>query len=238
MVRVSKVILAKIILALPIVAGVLGSATAAYATPDMALTLRAGTPGVGLDYDISIVNRVSARIGYSGFTYNRSVDETDASYDGKFKMSQLFGVFDWYVFNGGFRISAGAVNSRTIVDLTGRPTGNGTYTIGDHDYPASDIAAVQGRIKIGEGLSPYVGIGWGNPVDKQDRWTFMFDLGAIHAGEPKVDSLTATCSAAIRNTPTCAQIQNDVQVEINDFKDDTSKYSWYPVISFGLAYRF
>lgn len=220
------------------VVGVFGFATAVRAAPDMAVALRAGTPGFGLDYDIGIINRVSARIGYSGFTYKRTVEETDASYDGKLKMSQLFGVFDWYVFNGGFRVSLGAVNSKTTVDLTGKPTGNNTYTIGDHDYPASSIASVQGRVKIGEGLSPYVGIGWGNPVDKPNRWTFMFDLGAIHAGTPKVESLTATCAAAIKNTPTCAQIQNDVQVEIQDFKNSTSSYSWYPVVSLGLALRF
>jgi hypothetical protein len=212
----------------------LGASTA-EARPDMALALRAGTPGFGVDYDVNLFSRVNARVGYSTFSYSTTVEETDATYDGKLKMKQAFGLLDWFVFNGGFRISVGGVGSKTTVDLTGKPT-SGFYDIGNNSYPASSIASVDGKMTIGDGISPYVGIGWGNPVDKAGRWTFMFDLGAINAGSPNV-TLGAKCASTI-TTAQCNAIQRDVQLEIADLKDQTSVTEWYPVISFGLAVRF
>jgi hypothetical protein len=215
----------------------------AEARPAMALAIRAGTPGAGLDYDINLFSRVNARVGYSGMSISPSFEITDdkddpqsnsVDYDIKLKMSQAFGLIDLYVFNGGFRISLGGVGSKTTIDTVGKPT-NGSYDLGNGSYPAGSITSVNGKIKIGDGISPYVGIGWGNPLNLTRHWTFMFDLGAIHAGAPEV-SLTATCSATT-STAQCNAIQRDAQVEIRDLKDDLDN-EWYPVISFGVAYRF
>jgi hypothetical protein len=212
-----------------------GCVLSAQAKPDMAVALRAGTPGFGLDYDINLFSRVNARIGYSLFNYSPTIEDTEVTYDAKLKMNQAFGLLDWFPFNGGFRVSLGGVGSKTTIDVKGKPT-DGFYDIGNGSYPANSIESVNGKLQIGDGISPYVGIGWGNPVDKAGRVTFMFDLGAIKAGTPKV-TLSAECARTI-STAQCTAIKRDVEVEKAELESDVSSTEWYPVISFGLAIRF
>jgi hypothetical protein len=46
----------------------------------MAVAVRAGTAGIGLDYDIALGQYFSARIGYSGLDHSHSVDTSDVDY--------------------------------------------------------------------------------------------------------------------------------------------------------------
>jgi hypothetical protein len=72
---------------------------ASAATPGMAVALRPGTTGIGLDYHIALGHRFSARLGYSGFNYGHSVNTSDVDYNSTLKLSMLSGFVDWYVFN-------------------------------------------------------------------------------------------------------------------------------------------
>ena len=42
------------------------------------------------------------------------------------------------------------------IDITGTPSSNGTYSVGNNVYNASDIGTSQGEIKIGNLVAPYV----------------------------------------------------------------------------------
>ncbi|MGH8142861.1 MAG: hypothetical protein ACREU2_10145 [Steroidobacteraceae bacterium] len=72
---------------------------AGAATPTWRLALRPGTTRIGLDYDIALGHRFSARIGYGGFTYGYSVNTPDVDYNGTLKLSILSGLVNRYVFN-------------------------------------------------------------------------------------------------------------------------------------------
>jgi hypothetical protein len=207
-------------------------------TPSMAVDLRAGTTGIGLDYDIAMGERFSARIGYSGFDYNRSVDSSDLTYDGRFKLSMASGLVDWYVFDGGFRLSAGVVGNSTKVDVTGQPAAGGTYTINGNTYTSSQVGTLTGQLKFGLAVSPYVGLGWGNPVGTSHHWHFLVDVGAIYGGTPRV-SLVGSCGpAAPSGSPICAQLQSDVAAEEDKLESNVTLVKWYPVLNLGVAYRF
>ncbi len=126
----------------------------------------------------------------------------------------------------------------TKLDVTGQPAGNGVYTINGNSYTASDVGSISGRLKIGSSVSPYVGLGWGNPVGANGHWHFLADIGAIYGGTPNV-SLTATCgTAAPPGSAECRQLQGDVQTEKAKLQSDVTIIKWYPVVDLGLAYRF
>ena len=214
----------------------IGGALSNSAMADVAAAVRAGSFGYGADFDVGLTKSITLRLGYNTFSYNDTVDDTDVTYDGKLKIGAASAIFDWHVFSGGFRLSAGAVQKGPKIDVTGVPAANSTYELNGTTYTAAQIGSLKGTIKIGDSVAPYVGIGWGNTVDKEDRVTFLLDIGAIHTGTVKAD-LTVTCNPSVP-TVTCNQIRNDVNAEKADLEDQVSGYEWYPVITLGLAVRF
>ncbi len=214
------------------------ASTAGADTPAMALDVRVGTTGIGVDYDLALGQSFSARIGYSGFDYSHSVNSSDVGYDGKLKLSMLSGLFDWYAFNGGFHLTAGVVGNDTQLDVTGKPLAGGGYSINNTFYSSGEVGSLTGQMKFGYTASPYVGLGWGNPVGMGQHLHFLVDIGAIYGGTPNV-SLSAACgSAAPAGTPVCTQLQSDVQAERLKLQNDVTLIKWYPVLNLGLAYRF
>ena len=207
----------------------------AMADVNFATAMRVGSFGYGADFDVGLTKSVNVRLGYNTFSLSRTINDTDVTYDGKFKIGAASAILDWHIFNGGFRLSAGAVQKGPKVDVVGKPAASGTFEFNGNTYQASDIGSANGTIKMGDSTAPYVGIGWGNTVDKEDRITFLLDLGAIHTGSPKVD-LNFTCTSVIPGT--CSTFSQDIAAEKADLEKKAKNYEWYPVINLGLAVRF
>jgi hypothetical protein len=114
------------------------------------------------------------------------------------------------------------------VSATGQPTASGTFTLDGITYTAAQVGSLNGDLKFPD-VGPYAGIGWGTPAG--GGLNFLFDLGAV-IGTPTV-SLRATGAAA---NPALAA---DLQAQQDRTQRDVDKYAKvYPVVSFGLAYRF
>ncbi|HEY8538085.1 MAG TPA: hypothetical protein VIL28_04400 [Steroidobacteraceae bacterium] len=209
----------------------------AAVSADVGASLRAGTLGVGAELNVGLTETLNLRVGYSLFDYDDTIEETDLRYDGELKLRNATALLDWHMFGGGFRVSFGAVGASTEIDVVGTPTG-GFYDIGDETFAADEVGSLRGKIKMGNDVAPYVGIGWGNPVDKDGRITFLFDLGAVYTGSPDVN-LTAQCGPALAGDPTrCAVLQQEVRREADELADESTSYEWWPVVSIGLAVRF
>lgn len=213
-------------------------ATADDVDPDInaAIGLRAGTVGTGLEFDVG--NRdFAGRFGYSFLNYDYTLDDTDIRYDTKLKINNASALFDWYVAKGGFHLSLGGMGGGVKLGTTGRPSG-GSYELNGHIYPSSQVGSITGRIKFGNSFAPYLGLGWGNPVGTSGRVRFLFDVGAIYGGTPSV-SLNVTCGpAAPQGSSACTRLKQDALVEERDLRDDVGLVKWYPVINFGVSYRF
>lgn len=210
------------------------------ALADMAVAVRAGSFGYGADFDVGMTKTLNLRLGYNTFTYSRTVDDTEVTYDGKLKIGAASALLDWHVFDGGFRLSLGAVQKGPKVDVTGKPAVNGKFVIDGVTYDAAQIGNATGTIKMGDSVAPYIGIGWGNTVDASDRVTFLLDIGAISTGAPKAD-LNFTCNtvaASLSGDPTCSQFNARIAAEKADLEESAKDYKWYPVVSLGLAVRF
>lgn len=202
---------------------------------DNAVALRVGTPGVGAELDFGLAPSWVARIGYAAFSYSGTVNDTDATYHGKLKLSHASALLDWYPGAHALRLTAGAVGTGTKVDIVGVPAA-GTYTIGDQTYSTSEVGSVTGQFKVGSGVAPYLGLGFGNPVGGGHHLTALFDIGVIFTGTPKI-ALQANC-AATAPAQVCAEAQQSVQDEITKLHDKADELKFWPVLNLGLAYRF
>ncbi len=146
---------------------------------------------------------------------------------------------DWHPFAGGFRLSIGAIAAGPKIELNGTPNSGQTVEINGRDYNAAELGSLRGEIETGNSVAPYVGLGWGNYAGKNNRVTFLVDIGAMYGGDPDV-TLTAVCGPQANTTVPggCARLQNDVDTESRELRDEVTSVKWYPVINIGIGIRF
>lgn len=214
-----------------LVAALAVAAGAAHA--EQGVGLRVGTLGYGGDFGWHIAPGLNARLGYSTYSHNTSITNTDVHYDGKLKLSNAPLLFDFSPI-GPFHFTAGIIGNANKIDITGTPASNGTFTFNGQTFTSSQVGSVSGRLKLGNSVAPYLGIGWGNVAGAGVN--FYADLGVAYMGSPKA-SLSATCGSGV-SASTCAQIQSDVEAEQRALEDKVKKYKYYPVIGIGLTIGF
>jgi hypothetical protein len=201
---------------------VLGAVLAAAAASAQAggVGLRAGTTGVGADYGFDIAPTLGGRLGISGMNFNTHVDTSDVRYDAKAKVLTGSLLLDWSPL-GPFRISGGFMPNNNKVDLTGQPSGGGTFPAG---------SSLTGQVKPDKSFAPYLGVGYGNVWTKGVN--FYFDLGVMFQGSPQV-TLSLDCGSA--NPAQCATAQSRLEEERQRVQDKVDKYKYYPVANIGLT---
>ncbi|HKQ25030.1 MAG TPA: hypothetical protein VJT81_11375 [Burkholderiales bacterium] len=204
----------------------------AAAWADVGVLLKAGTLGAGLDVSKGISESLGLRLQANALSYDKDFTESDVDYHADVELKSAGLLLDWHPFSGVFRISAGAFWNGNEAIATGRPTG-GTYVINGTPYPAAQVGSLNGQIDF-ESVAPYIGIGFASAPKAGRGMTFSFDLGVLYQGEPNV-ALTAVCGVP---GPTCTQLQNDVAAEQAALQEDLSDQKFYPVVSFGIGYRF
>ncbi len=221
--------------ALAIVSLILPGVSAA--APPMALALRAGTPGVGLDLDFGLSPEWGVRVGYSVFDLDHSIATSDVHYNGRLKLGMATALLDWYPFRGMFHLTAGVVDDRTRLDVVGRPS-QGAYTLNGNTYTSAQVGSLVGRARFAQSVAPYLGVGWGNPTALDGHVHFLFDIGAVYGGAVQV-ALAAQCGpAAPAGSAACMSAQSDVAAERLKLQHKLNVVHWYPMVSLGVAVRF
>ena len=198
----------------------------------LGISTRLGTLGIGVDVAKSITPQVGGRLGFNFGKLDFSRTDSGISYDSQLNLSsvQLFG--DYYPSSSsGFRITGGLVAQNNKFSVTSKPNSNGSYTIDNTQYQASDVGSLTGEYKYGNSIAPYVGIGIGKSTN--DGFGFNADLGVMFTGAPKV---TLNASNQTFNNDAIARTRLDNQVRQTE--NDLKGFNVYPVISVGLSYGF
>ena len=192
-------------------------------TGRFALSGKAGTLGVGPELTTKLATDINVRVGFNTFDFDdEEIDDVD--YDLGIDLSSVSALVDWHIFDDPFRISGGFISMHNEIDLDARL--NKSVEIGNTIYSPAQIGTLNGSLDI-DGLSPYVGIGWGNPFAGKRRWGFTLDLGLAFTDSPDV-KLSSTGIVTLA----------DLEKERRDIEDDFDSIRCYPVISLGLFFRF
>ena len=208
--------------------GVLISSSALAA--DVAVTGKIGTLGLGGGVTKNIVPQINGRLSINWFSYNYSTTASDVAYNFKLKLLTVGALADWHPGDSGFRVTGGIYFNNNQISGTARLVAGTTVNIGGIDHPVSDLGVLTAGIDFNT-LAPYIGIGWGNPLRQDSRWTFAFDLGLLYQGSPKVN-LTATNPGAL------AALDTDLVTEEANVSQALRSFKYYPVISLGISYNF
>jgi hypothetical protein len=194
------------------------------------------TLGAGIELTKSVVPHLNARIGanFLNVDIGRKIKDVDyTSTVNLLNVSALGDIYPWK--NGGFHITAGVIYSDNTLDGIGKPQGN-TFKIGNTVYQASDVGIVKLRAAYPRNFSPYIGLGWGNPVGFNKRLSVNINAGVVFTGSPQAEFTVVpnpSLPSQIQD-----QIRSDVQKEQNKIQDALNDFSIYPVISVSISYQF
>ncbi len=223
---------------LPILVSIACFAT--FAEAQTSVGGRAGTTGLGLEVGFGWSEQVDARLVASGFDYDDDFSSSRVRYDGEAELRFLSALIDWHPGGSGFRFSAGLVWNDSTIRGSARVRDiieDQAPEILDLGFTIpGDLGTVNAEAR-GDDLAPYVGIGWGK-VAGRTGLGFSFDLGAFVFGDPEVD-LTLDTPLPVDAIPNGrALIDEALASERAELEEELEDYDVYPVVSFGVFYRF
>lgn len=196
---------------------------------DVAIGVKASTLGISGELVTNIIPAMlNARLQVNGFNYNATVNGTDFTTDASLKLFSAGAIADYYPFAGKFRLSAGMYYNANKITVVGVPTAAGTFTFNGTTYTSASIGSVNSTIDFNK-VAPYVGLGWGDSVSDGSPFGVSFELGALYQGTPKTTLTTSN---------TVAGLAADIEAERVKLQNDLNSFKFYPVISFGLNYKF
>ena len=204
------------------------------ALAEQAIKVSATTLGYSVNYVHPVTETINVRVGVNSFNHIDELEERYLKYNGDFDFHSYQGIFDWHPNQSMFYLSGGVVYNKNQVTVTATPK-NGTYTINGHDYTINDVGSLSGPLSF-DRLSPYVGVGLGNPIRGSKNWSFSAEAGVMVEGIPNT-TLSVRCGPGLL-TGDCSQLQGDVEIEKKYLKNIVEDYKLYPVVSLGISYRF
>lgn len=201
-----------------------------------AVKVSATTLGYSINYVQPLTQNLNVRLGVNSFNHERDLEERYLKYNGDFDFKSYQSILEWHPNpnQNWFYLSGGLVYNQNSVTVHAIPK-NGTYTINGKDYTIQDVGSLSGKLSF-DRASPYFGVGVGNAIRGTKNWTFSAELGVMVEGVPDT-TLSVRCGPGLL-TGNCAQLQGDVQIEKKYLKNYFEDYKYYPVLGFGIAYRF
>ena len=194
----------------------------------LAVTGKVGTLGVGGELTTRVVSNINARVGINVLEAEFDYEVDDVDYDVGIDLLSYTAMLDWHIFDDPFRISGGVIWNNNEYDLDARPSH--AVEIGGVWYSPAQVGTLKGEVDYDE-VAPYVGIGWGNALDRNKRWGITCDVGVMFMQSPDV-SLSANGTLAADPA-----FRAGLKREKDDIEDELD-LRLYPVISIGLFFRF
>jgi hypothetical protein len=207
---------------------------------EVALAGKVGTLGAGAELTAGLSRQVNFRLGANAFSYSDEGREvSDIEYDAEANLRNATALLDFHPGGRGFRLTGGLVWNGNELEGRSLPPASGVYDIGGVPVPVTAVGTLNADVEF-DPVVPYAGIGWGNAVAEGKRVGFFFDLGAFFQGEADA-TLTPVIPAdsPINTVPGARELlQVLLEREERDLEEDAADYDIYPVVSFGVSYRF
>lgn len=200
--------------------------------PGLSLGPKIGTTGLGADLTFGVTRFLNLRSGVNFGSFTWDAELGDADYDMDIDMVSVPLLVDLYPAGGHFRISAGLyIQPGTKADIQSTPTE--ATQIGEHTYPPEVIGTLRGEVEVADAVTPYLGIGFGNPVGEDQLLTFSLDLGVIFQSYDS--SLTSDGAGMTTKLDT---FRKDVELEAKNIQKDLDDFRIFPVLTLALAWHF
>ncbi len=191
----------------------------------LAIAVKAGTMGPGVEIALPIGRKLVIRAGGSAISASESRTETEddlsVRLDADVTWGGFSGLIDFHPFANGFRLTGGAYVDNREVTAYGTPVS--TYDLDGKIFQPERLGSLSATFKYDQAVSPYLGFGYGD-MTRGSRVGFLFDAGVIYAGKPTFEMVGTGMIAQTANWATTME-------------EGLKTFTWMPVISLGLSFR-
>ena len=216
-----------------------------------AIAPEASTLGLGGQIIRRISPNFNARVGVNAFGLNIDINETEFDYEGDLNLFNVSTLLDIHPSkNSGFRFSGGLIIGDNNVEGTADVSDRVADELGEVEVNGQEIdirnlnienlATIDADIEINNSVSPYLGIGGGNPVSGGKGLGFWWNLGVVFSSSPEAE-VTSNISSDVPEElqeEVEAAADNALEDEERDLEDELDFLRIYPVVSLGLSYQF
>ena len=200
----------------------------ASAEGNLALGLKGGTTGLGLEATYNVAPWLNLRGTGTGYLYSNTFSGEEFDIDSTLRFGFAGVLADVHPFSGSFRVSVGA-----MVNLIEVNSSADNITVDGDELPNADFSAKLDYPTF----APYVGLGWGN-VFRGGRLSFMVDLGVIYTQLPEFSVTGSSGDADPVVEDDFQEVLSEFQAEGRTAINDLEWLQFWPVVSLGLSYRF
>lgn len=199
------------------------------------LSAKVGTLGAGLEYSTDINSLFGVRTGFNAYSINKNFTKSDINYDASVDLRSYSLIFDYFPFENGFKLSAGALYNGNKANVTANATNGLTYDLNNVNYTSTEIGSLKGNIDFNK-IAPYLGLGYDSAKTKKAGFSFSAEVGAMFQDSPKA-TLTAEYGATVTNAQK-QLINENLKAEEAQLNADLSSFKVYPVVAIGIGYKF
>lgn len=208
--------------------------------------VKASLLGGGVEVAVQTTPRANIRGGFNIFSYSRGFSEDGFAYNAQLSFKTLEAHYDFFPKSGNFHVSPGLlIYIGDPITATAAVRAGQSFTLGGATYYSDTTTPVTGSGKIEfNRAAPMATVGWGNLVPRSFKhFSFPFELGVAFQGTPQAtlnlagnvcDSPGVDC----RPIPSDPAVQAQIVAEQKKITNDMTLFKAYPIISFGVGYKF
>lgn len=192
---------------------------------NIGMAAHVGTLGLGADVALSLTPKVAARASANFFPFDINFESSGIDYVLEWASPVFLLLGDFYPI-GGLRLSGGLMISSADYKVTGELAEPVEFA--GTLYTPEEVGTLTGTLTTRD-VSPYLGIGFGNPT--ASRIGFFVEVGVGFHGNPEVG---AEADGPVSALP---GFQQDLEAEVQEVQDEVENIIVYPVLSIGVSFR-
>jgi hypothetical protein len=206
--------------------------------------VKVSTLGIGGEVAVAVTHRSNVRFGFNAFSYGHTFAKDGATYTGNLNLRSAQATYDLFLLRW-LHVSPGVLlyNGNKVSANVSVPGGQ-TFTLSNTNYvsDAADPIAGTGKLTVYK-AAPMILFGIGNLVPRSRHFNTSCEIGAAYQGPPRV-ALNLSGSACDSTGLNCRSIGSDPTIQSNiaaeqvKLNKSASPYKFYPVLSFGVGYKF
>ena len=199
----------------------------------LAAGITAGTLGIGPEIGYRINRTIGVRANAAFFEFGFDVNTSNVDYDVDVELKSAGLMLDLYPTGSGFRISAGVRYNATGANADGTPQDR--VRINGLVFQPAEIGRVRGDFDLDE-FAPSLTIGYGGTI--RPGFFASVDAGALFQGKLRVSPLRFEDGTASGDILALPIVANELEEERDELQAELDDYQVYPILQFGLGWRF
>ena len=210
----------------------------------LAVQIKAGVAGAGFDLATPLNSFLNLRGGLQEFEHDLNFNLNGLHGEGDLSLQTVSMNLDIYPFHNAFRISPGiTIHNDNHYSASLSVPGGSSFELGDATYISDPTNPITGRFHFifGNTVAPQLTFGFGNMLPRKGgHFSFPFEAGVQYISSPvlQLQLYGNACDSSGCGDINSSNGPENIQQEVQDENNSISGLRFYPIVSFGVSYKF